>query len=154
MTSHRDRIAVPFEPGQMWDLVMDVESYPRFIPWVDALRVLKSDGDDESRKLSADMRVRYSMFRETFRTEVTADRSEGTINVAYVKGPLSDLSNIWVFEPTDEGCIVNFTLTFAFKNRLMQAAASRFIDFGFKRLAGAFIDEAHRRYTPKSAASS
>ena len=133
----------------MWDLVMDVETYPRFIPWVEALRVIKNAEEGSVRRLSADMGVRYSMFRESFRSEVDADRSEGRIDVRYVRGPLKDLANHWRFEPAEKGCIVNFELTFAFKNRLMQAAANKFVDFGFKRLSGAFIDEAHKRYTPQ-----
>ncbi|MEM9840106.1 MAG: type II toxin-antitoxin system RatA family toxin [Pseudomonadota bacterium] len=148
MSSHHERIPVPFHPEQMWDLVMDVETYPRFIPWVEALRVVKRAEEGSVRRLSADMVVRYSMFRESFRSEVNADREAGKVDVRYVRGPLKDLENHWVFEPTEKGCIVNFELKFAFKNRLMQTAATKFVDFGFKRLSGAFIDEAHRRYTP------
>ncbi|MEM1381225.1 MAG: type II toxin-antitoxin system RatA family toxin, partial [Pseudomonadota bacterium] len=138
MCAHHERIPVPFEPEKMWDLVMDVTAYPQFIPWVEALRVVKTEDDGPTRRVWADMVVRYSMFRESFRSEVTADRSRGIIDVRYVRGPLKDLSNHWRFEPQDEGCIVDFTLDFSFKNRLMQAAANKFVEFGFKRLSGAF----------------
>lgn len=150
MTTHNERIPVPFEPAQMWDLVMDVETYPKFIPWVQALRVIRQREEGPQRYLAADMAVRYSMFRETFRSEVHADRQAGTIDVQYVRGPLKDLSNTWYFEPTSTGCVVDFGLNFAFKNKLMQAAASKFVDFGFKKMSGAFIEEAHRRYAPKA----
>jgi len=150
MTTHNERIPVPFEPAQMWDLVMDVETYPKFIPWVQALRIIKQRDEDGVRHLLADMAVRYSMFRETFRSQVEADRSAGTIHAQYVRGPLKDLSNTWRFEPTETGCIVDFGLIFSFKNKLMQAAANAFVEFGFKKMSGAFIEEAYRRYTPKA----
>lgn len=146
MNEHHERISVPFRPGQMFDLAMDVRSYPRFIPWVEALRVLTDEDDGVIRHLSADMVVRYSVFRESFRSQVTADCQAHTIDVRYVQGPLKNLTNHWRFEPHPEGCMVDFRLTFAFRNRLMQAAANRFVEHGFKRLAGAFIKEAHRRY--------
>jgi len=148
MTTHNERVVVPFLPEQMFDLVIAVRDYPKFIPWVEALRVLTDKMKDGQGEITADMRVGYSMFRETFRSHVIADREAGTIHVDYVRGPLKDLANHWRFEPHDKGCVVDFRLEFAFKNRLMQAAASKFVDFGFKRLSGAFIDEAHRRYTP------
>lgn len=149
-TTHKERVVVPFHPEQMFDLVIAVRDYPRFIPWVEGLRVTTDNLENGSGELIADMRVGYSMFRETFRSHVTADREAKTIDVDYVRGPLKNLSNNWRFEPHEKGCVVDFQLNFAFKNRLMQAAASKFVDFGFKRLSGAFIDEAHRRYTPIS----
>lgn len=146
MTLHHERIAVPFTPEQMFDLVLDVRTYPRFIPFVEALRVTNDELEGGTGKLCADMVVRYTVFRETFRSEVVADRSAKTIDVRYVKGPLQSLSNNWAFEEHPKGCMIDFKLNFVFKNRLMQAAASKFIDHGFKRMSGAFIKEAHRRY--------
>ncbi|MEM9810741.1 MAG: type II toxin-antitoxin system RatA family toxin [Pseudomonadota bacterium] len=151
MTTHHERIPVPFKPQDMYDLVLDVTDYPRFIPWVQALRVRSDENKEGLRLITADMVVKYSVFRETFRSEVTADPEAYTIDVRYVKGPLQNLANHWRFEGTEEGCVVDFKLDFAFKNRLMQAAANAFVDHGFKRLSGAFIDEAHRRY-PQAAA--
>ncbi len=146
MSQHHERIVVPFSPEQMFDLVMDVRTYPRFIPFVDALRVTDDEVTDGTGRMCADMVVRYSMFRETFRSEVTGDKEAGTVDVRYVRGPLKDLRTLWRFEPHPKGAVIDFTLNFSFKNRLMQAAANRFIEHGFKRMSGAFIREAHRRY--------
>ncbi len=146
MTAHHERIAVPFKPRDMFDLVLDVDDYPRFIPWVEALRVRKDEERLGHRLITADMVVKYSVFREVFRSAVKADPDKLTIDVNYVKGPLKDLSNHWVFEETDEGCMVDFRLDFAFRSSIMQAAATAFVDHGFMQLSGAFIDEAHRRY--------
>lgn len=152
MTQHHERIVVPFTPDQMFDLVVDVAAYPRFIPFIEALRITTDERNGEGEgKLWADMVVRYTVFRETFRSEVTVSPPARTIDVNYVKGPLQDLSNLWTFEEHPKGCTVDFRLDFAFKNRLMQAAASKFVDHGFKRMSGAFIKEAHRRYQPLSA---
>ncbi|MEM0928445.1 MAG: type II toxin-antitoxin system RatA family toxin [Pseudomonadota bacterium] len=146
MTAHHERMAVPFKPRDMFDLVLDVNDYPRFIPWVEALRVRKDEERAGHRLITADMVVRYSVFRETFRSAVRANKEAHTIDVHYVKGPLKELSNHWTFEETEEGCVVDFRLEFAFKSQLMQTAANAFVDQGFMRLSGAFIEEAHRRY--------
>ncbi|MEO1656566.1 MAG: type II toxin-antitoxin system RatA family toxin [Pseudomonadota bacterium] len=147
MTSHHERMPVPFKPRDMFDLVLDVNDYPRFIPWVEALRVRKDEARAGHRLITADMVVKYSVFRESFRSAVKADENALTIHVDYVKGPLKDLSNHWTFEETEEGCLVDFRLDFAFRSQLMQAAATAFVEHGFMQLSGAFIEEAHRRYT-------
>ncbi|NNU16798.1 type II toxin-antitoxin system RatA family toxin [Parvularcula sp. ZS-1/3] len=152
MTAHHERILVPYTPDQMFELVMDVRKYPRFIPFVEALRVTSDDrAEDGTGQLCADMVVRYSVFRETFRSEVTAAREGHTVDIRYVKGPLQNLTNNWKFEPHEKGCCIDFRLDFAFNNRLMQAAAMKFVDHGFKRMSGAFIKEAGKRYEPVGA---
>ncbi|MEM9234918.1 MAG: type II toxin-antitoxin system RatA family toxin [Pseudomonadota bacterium] len=146
MGSHRDRTIVPFTPHQMFDLVADVEDYPRFIPWIEALRVRKREGTPAQGELTADMVVKYKMFRESFRSEVNLDREAGTIDVTYVRGPLKSLTNNWGFEDHPEGCLIDFCIDFEFRNILMQTLANQLIDKAFMRLSGAFIDEAHRRH--------
>lgn len=149
MGQHHERIIVPFTPHQMFDLVAAVEDYPDFIPWIEALRVRQREGTPELGSLTADMIVKYSMFRETFRSEVALDRPSGTIDVNYVRGPLKSLTNAWRFEAHEEGCQIDFRIAFEFKNILMQTLANQLIDKAFKRLSSAFIDEAHRRYPQK-----
>ncbi len=149
MGKHQERTLVPFEPMEMFDLVADVEDYPRFIPWIEALRVRERHVTDGQGQLTADMVVGYKMFRESFRSVVDLNRSASRIDVAYVRGPLKSLTNHWAFEPAPEGCMIDFCIEFEFKNILMQTVANQLIDKAFKRLSGAFIDEAHRRYRPK-----
>jgi coenzyme Q-binding protein COQ10 len=148
MGQHSERTFVPFTPEQMFDLVADVDDYPRFIPWIEAIRIRDDQVTDGVGQLTADMVVGWRMFRESFRSEVKLDRAAGTIDVHYIRGPLKRLTNDWVFEPAPGGCIVDFCIDFEFKNVLMQTLATQFIDKAFKRLSGAFIEEAHRRYEP------
>lgn len=149
MGSHKERTVVPFSPDEMFNLVSDVEQYPSFIPWIEALRIRQNDFDGDRGTLVADMVVGYKMFRESFRSNVTLDRAAGIIDVDYVRGPLKTLTNKWRFSPVEAGCAIDFAIAFEFRNVLMQAVANQLIDKAFKRLSGAFVEEAHRRYDPK-----
>lgn len=148
MRTHQEKSLVPFTPAQMFDLVADVTTYPHFIPWIEALRVREDNIVAGHGLLTADMIVKYKLFRETFRSEVTFDRTAKSIDVAYVRGPLKSLTNHWQFVEAREGCLIDFRISFEFRNILMQTLANQLIDKVFMRLSGAFIDEAHRRYTP------
>ncbi|MBB4659669.1 SRPBCC family protein [Parvularcula dongshanensis] len=146
MPAHHERRALPYTPEQMFDLVADVRDYPRFIPWIEALRVREEAVTDGTGRLLADMVVGYKMFRETMRSEVRLDRGARTIGVDYVRGPLKRLTNDWRFEEDGAGCVVDFRIDFAFKNRLMEAAAGQLMQRGFLKLVEAFEAEAARRY--------
>lgn len=147
MTEHHERREVPYTAEQMFDLVADVRGYPRFIPWMEALRVRQEDVSDGVGTLTADAVIGYKVFRERFTSEVTLDRPSTTIGVDYVKGPLQRLRNDWRFEPRGGGgCVIDFRIDFAFRNRVMQAAAGQLMDRGFLRLVQAFEEEAARRY--------
>ena len=149
MPTHHERRSLPHAPEQVFDLVADVRGYPDFIPWVEALRVRREDVTEGTGTLTADMVVGYKMFRESFRSDVTLDRTARTIGVEYVRGPLKHLRNDWRFEDDPDragGCVVDFRIDFSFRNRLMQAAAGQLMDRGFMRLVEAFEREADRRY--------
>ena len=146
MPQHHERRVLPYAPGQVFDLVADVRAYPRFLPWVEALRVREEAVTDGQGRLVADMIVGYKVFRESMRSEVTLDRANGAIDVAYVRGPLERLVNEWRFEDDPGGCAVDFSIDFAFRSRLMSAAAGQLMEKGFLRLVEAFEAEAGRRY--------
>ena len=149
MPEHHERRVLPYTPAQVFDLVADVRAYPRFLPWVEALRVREDRVTGGKGRLVADMVVGYKMFRETMRSEVTLDREAGAIDVTYVRGPLERLVNEWRFEDDPDGtggCAVDFRIDFAFRSRLMSAAAGQLMEKGFMRLVGAFEAEAARRY--------
>ena len=73
MPSFRTTRRVPFTPRQMFDLVADVERYPEFLPFCEALVVKQRDRDGDKDSLVADMSVGYMAIRETFTTRVTFD---------------------------------------------------------------------------------
>ncbi len=73
MPSFRTTRRVPFTPRQMFDLVADVERYPEFLPFCEALAVKQRDRNGDKDSLVADMSVGYMAIRETFTTRVTFD---------------------------------------------------------------------------------
>ncbi len=46
MPTHAEKRIMPFSSKQMYDLVADVESYPKFLPWCTASRIRNVIVDD------------------------------------------------------------------------------------------------------------
>ncbi len=133
---------------QMFDLVADVESYPQFVPLCEALKVRqRTSAPDGTEVIVADMTVAYKMIRETFTSRVVLDRANLKINVAYLKGPFSNLDNRWSFEPHGENaCDVGFFIAYEFKSRVLAMVMGAMFDAAFHRFAAAFEERAHVVY--------
>ena len=121
MTEHSESRIVPYTADLMYRIVADIERYPEFLPWVAALRVL-SRGEKE---MVAEMAVGYGPFRERYTSRVSLDPAARSIDVVEIKGPFRRLENHWRFTPHKDGCRIDFSIVFEFRNPLLQAAASK-----------------------------
>lgn len=134
--------------ASMFDLVADVEKYPRFVPLCQGLAVRGRRALADGREvLVADMTVAYKMFRETFTSQVVLDRAKGEIQVSYLDGPFRSLENKWTFRETgEETCEVGFFISYEFKSRALGALMGAVFEQAFRRFAEAFESRADEVY--------
>lgn len=150
MPKHSETRALPYTPEQMFDLVADVRRYPEFLPWVSAMRVRKETPDETL----ADMIVGFKGLRETFTSKVAKQRPD-SVRVDYVDGPLKYLHNDWRFRADGKGgCLVDFTVDFAFKNRMFEMLAGQVFGLALRRMIGAFEERAAVLYAASESGSS
>ena len=142
MPKHHETRHLPYSPEQMYDLVADVARYGEFLPWVSAIRV-RSDSET---RMVADMIVGFKGLHETFTSKVEKQRPQ-EIHVDYLEGPLKYLRNDWRFRPDGEGkCLVDFSVDFAFKNRVFEMLAGQVFDRALRKMIGAFETRAAELY--------
>jgi coenzyme Q-binding protein COQ10 len=142
MPKHHETRQLPYTPEQMYDLVADVARYGEFLPWVTAIRV-RSDSETQ---MVADMIVGFKGLRETFTSRVEKTRPQ-EIHVDYLEGPLKYLHNDWRFRPNGEsGCLVDFAVDFAFRNRVFEMLAGQVFDRALRKMIGAFETRAAELY--------
>ena len=134
--------------ADMFDLVADVKQYPEFVPLCSALTIKsRSEKNDGTVVLVADMTVAYKIVRETFTSRVTLDRPNLRIFVEYLSGPFKRMHNRWVFHPAGAGaCDVEFFITYEFKNRALAMLMGAMFDTAFRRFAVAFEQRADAVY--------
>jgi coenzyme Q-binding protein COQ10 len=150
MPRHSEVRTLPYSAEQMFALVADVASYPEFLPWVSAIRV-RSNSETE---MLADMIVGFKSLKETFTSRVVKERP-GHVHVDYIDGPLKHLSNDWRFENDGQGgCLVHFSVDFAFKNRLFEMLAGQMFDRALRKMTGAFEARAAELYARSGSGSS
>jgi len=128
----------------MFELVADVESYPRFVPLCRALRVRRRTESEGVVTLIANMEIGYKAIRETFTSRVTCERSVNKILVEYIDGPFKHLENHWFFHDCEEGkaCLVEFRIAYEFKSKALGLIMGGMFDAAFRKFAEAFEDRA------------
>jgi ribosome-associated toxin RatA of RatAB toxin-antitoxin module len=119
--------------AQMFDLVNDVESYPRRFQWCVGARV-----DDRAEDaLTARLELRIGGMTQAFTTRNSLARPQ-RIAMRLVDGPFRTLSGSWEFIALGEsGCKVALALDFEYSGRLMAPVMRA----GFEKLADRMVDE-------------
>ncbi len=138
MTTHAESRILPYTADLMYAIVADVEKYPEFLPWCVALRVLSKEHVKNSDLLRAEMLVGFGALRERYTSRVVLDAAARTVDVVQTEGPFQQLESHWRFTPDGEGCRVDFSIAFEFRNRLLNVVAGRAFEHAVLKMADAF----------------
>jgi coenzyme Q-binding protein COQ10 len=131
-----------YTPEQMFDLVNDVERYPRFVPWWEAARVHHR----RDNAYCTDQIVKFEVFRQRFTSTTSFDRPH-SIDVTSSGGILKHFDLHWRFLPWERGCEIDLTVDVALTARPLQQIAERVSREAVRVLLRAFEGEARRLYS-------
>ena len=134
---------MPHLPDRMFDLVSDMESYPKFVPNCTALTV-RPDGEPDTK--SAKMTIHFGPITQAYTSRVTEDRASKTITATSTDGPFSYLDSKWTFEPEGQGARIRFDISFKISNPLIAAVAEPAFAAKQEQILDAFLEEADRRF--------
>lgn len=134
MPSHQEKRILPYSAEQLFDLVMDIEKYPEFLPWCLGARV----NSRQKNEVAADVIIGYKMFRERFSSRVHYIRPNA-IEVEYLKGPMRHLQNKWVFTNMRAGqCEVDFYVDFSLESKIFEKLVDQFFHKALVKMINAF----------------
>lgn len=134
---------MPYTAERMFDLVLDIEKYPQFLPWCLAARINKRGAST----LEADVLIGYKVYKEKFSSRVRFDRPR-EIEVEYLKGPMRHLHNKWVFKDLKKNsCQVDFYVDFSLKSKLFEDIVDQFFQKALTKMINAFEARATELYS-------
>jgi ribosome-associated toxin RatA of RatAB toxin-antitoxin module len=123
---------VPYSPRQMFELVNNIEDYPRFLQWCRDSKVLSQN----EQEVEASIEVAWSGIHKTFTTRNRLYPYE-RIEITLVKGPFRHLEGKWDFISLGtEGCKVDLHLEF----ELPATFVDRLVEPIFSRIANSLVD--------------
>ena len=147
MPTHKEKRLLGYSAEKIFDLVIDVDRYPEFLPWCLSANVLKNDIDT----FDADLVIGFKMIREKFGSHVKSQRPRW-IEVTPISGPFKRMTNIWRFTAeTRDTCMIDFYVEFEFRSRLMNKLIGVLFHEAVRRMVGAFERRAWELYGTSSA---
>jgi len=150
-TRHAERQIIAFAPRQLFDLVADVPRYPEFLPWCTAARVRRREAPNVE---IDELAIGFGPFHETFVSRVvlaSENPNELRIETVGIEGPFRTLSSRWTFQPQDGGTLIDFSLEFEFRSRILQHTVRVLFAEAVKRMVAAFEARARQLYGKPSA---
>jgi ribosome-associated toxin RatA of RatAB toxin-antitoxin module len=128
---------VAYGAAEMYELVEDVEAYPRFLPWCSAVEVEVR----EPERTVATIHVDFRGVRQSF-TTANAQRHAERISMQLVRGPFRHLHGEWRFAPLGEaGSRIELDLAY----ELASPVLARLAGPVFNHIANTFVDAFVRR---------
>ena len=129
---------IPCSKENLIKMVLDIEKYPEFVPWcLDSIIHDKTDRGDTI-EIKADLTIGKSFFRDTYKSFVIYNKSEDSIHVTNIDGPLKHLENEWFFRQDGDSSEVEFNVDFELKNKILNVLMIKSFDLGLKKIADAF----------------
>lgn len=146
MAAYTERQHLPYTAPQLFELAVDVERFPEFLPWVIEARVRHRTDNI----MLVDMTIAAGPLRQRFSTAAVLHRPH-RIDISS-DDPLFDrFEQRWVFEPAaNGGTNVEYHVDFKFRSRVLQMLVGK--SFARRAIAtmSAFDREANRLYGARS----
>ncbi len=123
---------------QLIGLVLDIEKYPEFVPFCLDSHVYQKNQDGDLILIIADLTIGKGLLKDTYKSDVKFNKSEDSIYVTNLNGPLKHLENKWHFKEKNNFTEVSFDVDFELKNRFLNTIISKSFQFGLDKIADAF----------------
>tara|TARA_A100001037_G_scaffold134176_1_gene121718 strand:+ start:88 stop:567 length:480 start_codon:yes stop_codon:yes gene_type:complete len=141
---HRQIKTVGYTQDQMFDLVLDVQSYPEFLPW--CLSSCVTNIEDTS--FEAELLIGFKLLKERFGSCVRFERPY-SIQVTPTYGPFRRMHNVWSFETNDhDSCRIIFCVDFEFKSIFLNKVMGVLFYEAVQKMVNCFEARARKKYGP------
>ena len=128
------------------DLVLNIEEYPKFIPYCLNARIYKDESVGNFQYIEADLTIGKGPFKDTYKSDVKFDKKESIIYVKNIEGPLKYLENKWKFDQKENFTEVTFDLDFELKNKFLNIFMNKSFKYGLDKIADAFQNRAEKLF--------
>ena len=131
-----------YSDKQMFDLIIDVEKYPEFLPWCKSTNIY----DKDTNIFYSDMEIGFNLIKEKFTSRVTTLHSK-KIHSEAISGPFNKMNNIWEIENISHNkCRITLNIEFDFKSFLLRNLMGKLFEVSAIKMIDAFENRANHLY--------
>ena len=141
LISFADQELFPYNALDIFNIILDVDKYPEFIPWCRQLKIISRN----ELKIIADSTIEFKSITASYQSEITFQPPSidkvGYINVLSTQGAFKYLKNIWEFYYKDhKQTLVKFSINCQFRSKMMHYAMSMVYHKAQQKVIKAFKD--------------
>tara|TARA_Y200000002_G_C22310445_1_gene508284 strand:+ start:143 stop:577 length:435 start_codon:yes stop_codon:yes gene_type:complete len=143
MHKYCNSIILPFSAIELYDVVIDVEAYPDFLPWCLSAKIIKKI---DKNNFDAELKVGYKAIDEKYISRIKSKYGK-KINSKAISGPFKVLDSTWTFIDTGEKkCNVEFIIEYEFKSFFLDKVMGSLFKKATLKMLDAFEKRAHFLY--------
>ncbi len=134
-----DQGLLNFSALDIFNVVIDIEKYPEFLPWCTQVKIISQCGN----QIIADVTIMFKRITASYRSEITysapSDNKVGYIDVKSKHGAFKSLDSQWVFhQKRPKQTLIKFSIECEFKSRLMHYTMSMMYKKAQEKVMSAF----------------
>ncbi len=136
MHSFRESRVIPYDVEFIYKIIMDIESYPKFLPWCSSATIVSHHGNS----ICADLTVNFKGISDGYRSQVSSRKIESgyEIKATSNSGPFQRLEHVWRIKSLNNGTKVEFSIDFEFKSRILNMVIGMFFSTAVEKMIAAF----------------
>jgi len=134
---------------QLINLVLDIESYPSFIPYCLDSKIYEKKEKKDIISIIADLTIGRGPFKATYKSDVKFYKNTDTIHVTNIEGPLKHLDNKWTFIEKKNCTEIYFDIDFEIENKFLNIVMSKSFQYGLEKIADSFQKRANDLFKGK-----
>ena len=130
-------------------LVLDIEKYPKFLPFCYDAKIHKVEEEDNIVKIIADLTIGKGPFKDTYKSDVRYNKKKDSIFVTNIDGPLNHLENRWFFKKKNKNTEISFDINFEIENKFLNIVMEKSFQYGLNKIADSFQERANDLFKRK-----
>lgn len=140
-TIHRSAL-MPYSASTMYNIVNDVEAYPRFLPWCGGARINHRD----QTSMQASVLIKKGLLNHWFTTQNRLTENQ-RIEMKLVDGPFQQLYGTWHFQGLEDNASkIELDLTFEFSSGVATSVLTPLFSQIANTMVDSFCQRAYEEY--------
>ena len=142
MSSASIKKIIPCKKQQLINMVLDIESYPDFVPWCLKGTIHEKKESKDLIEIRGDLKVGKKFLNETYSSLIVYYKEKDKILVTNNSGPIKHLKNEWIFKEVNNATQLEFFIDFELKNPIFNLIMKKSFGMGLNKIARSFEERA------------
>lgn len=147
MTKITESKIMPFSAQQIYELVINIEDYPQFLPWCRNANIIKKIA---ANNIHAELLINFKNIFEKYTSDVTFNKiseQKYIVEAKAIKGPFKNLTNRWeIYAIDSRKAKVDFFLEFEFNSIILTKMLGAIFSSATQKMINAFEERAEELY--------